>query len=224
MVVDISTRRNTGHADLVRIMLDLKFGMNAFQSLAHWFYVFNWEAMSVSHTDNRPCQWDAHQFPCNSIMLNTWTSLLGKCCNGRLYVHTWWYWPCWSSEDHPRSDICGDSLSISTKLTVLFHLRSNVGIADAAQVIVRVREMLTSSHANTWCWLLERSGLEKDAMVVYISTRCNTGHADLVRITLDLRFGMNAFQSLAHCVYVVTWEAMSVSQRQHRSSPVLVRC
>ena len=41
-------------------------------------------------------------------------------------------------------------------------------------------------------------------MIVYVITRYDTGHADLVRIILDLRFEVKGFQYLPHCLYVVT--------------------
>ena len=71
MTVYICTHYDTGHADLVRIILDLRFEVNAFAFRPHWLY-----------------------FPL---------------------------------------------------------LKSNVGIAQAAQVIARVSEMLTISHAPPSC-------------------------------------------------------------------------
>ena len=38
-------------------------------------------------------------------------------------------------------------------------------------------------------------------MLVYMITRYDTGNADLVRIILDLRFEVNAFQSGPHWLY-----------------------
>jgi len=53
MILYMITHYDTGQADLVMIMLDLRFEINAFQSQAHWLYVFTWEAMSVSHLQRR---------------------------------------------------------------------------------------------------------------------------------------------------------------------------
>jgi len=152
-------------------------------------------------------------------MLNTWTQCLGYRCNDSLHLHTLWYCPCWSCEDHPSSEIRSERLSISTTPAVLFHQRSNVGIAHAAQHIAQVREILTSSHATPSCWTLERSGSNKDAMIVYTITCYDTGHAHIVRIILDLTFEVKGFQSRPQWLYFFTREAMSVSDMQHRISP-----
>ena len=56
-------------------------------------------------------------------------------------------------------------------------------------------------------------------MMVYMITHHDTGHADLVRIILDLRFEVKAFQSRPYCLYFFTREEMSVSHTQHRISP-----
>ena len=61
-------------------------------------------------------------------------------------------------------------------------------------------------------------------MILYMITHHDTGQADLVRIMLDLRFGIGAFQFQAHWLYFFTWEAMSVSHTQHRLSLGSVRC
>ena len=71
MIVYMTIRNDTGHADLVRIILDLRFEVNAFPFRPNWLY--------------------------------------------------------------------------------FILLRNNVGIAQAAQVIARVSEMLTSSHATPSC-------------------------------------------------------------------------
>ena len=77
-------------------------------------------------------------------------------------------------------------------------LRSNVGIAHAAQVIARVSEILTSSHAPPSFRTLEHSRSDKDAMIVYTSTQYDYGHADLVKVILDLKFEEKAFQCRQH--------------------------
>ena len=53
MILYMITHYDTGQADLVMIMLDLRFEINTFQSQAHWLYVFTWEAMSVLHAQHR---------------------------------------------------------------------------------------------------------------------------------------------------------------------------
>ena len=50
--------------------------------------------------------------------------------------------------------------------------------------------------------ILQRSGSNKDAMIVYMITRYDTGHADLVRIILVLRFEVNGSQSRPHRLYL----------------------
>ena len=49
--------------------------------------------------------------------------------------------------------------------------------------------------------ILQRSGSEKSAMIVYMITHHDTGHADLVRIILDLRFEVKAFAFRPHWLY-----------------------
>jgi len=136
--------------------------------------------------------------------------------NDRVHDHPLWYWPCWSCEDHPRSDIRRECLAISNTLAVFSYLRSNVGTAHAAQVISRVSEMLISPNATPSWWPHERTGSDKDAMTVCTIIHYDTGHADLVRIILDLRFKVNVFPSWPHWLYFFTLEAMSVSHTQHR--------
>jgi len=90
---------------------------------------------------------------------------------------------------------------MSPTLIVLFHLRSNVGIAHAAQVIARVSEILISFHATPSFWTLQRSRSDKHAMIVYKITPYDNGHADLVRIIPDLRFEVKVFPSRPHLLY-----------------------
>ena len=154
MIVYTITHYDTGHAELVRIISDLRFEVNAFPSQPHCLYFFTWEAIKVSHTQRRLSLGSVRCSPDPMHLHHVWTiePSASKKCNERWHDHPLWYWPSWTCEDYPRSEIRSECLSISTSLPVLFHLRDNRSIAHAAQAIARVSEMLTRSHATSSCF------------------------------------------------------------------------
>ena len=72
----------------MRIIPDLRFGINAFQSQAHWLYFFTWEAMSVSHSQHRLSPGSVRCLPDPMQLHHVWAMELSGLEKDAMIVYT----------------------------------------------------------------------------------------------------------------------------------------
>ena len=203
----------------MRIILDVRFGINGFQSQANWLYVCTWEAMSVSHSQHRLSLGSVRCSPDPMQLHHVWTIERSGLDKDAMIVYTM------TCHNTGHADLVRIIPDLSHKV--------NAFQSQAHWLYVFTWEAMSVSHlqrrlslGSVRCspdpmqlhhvWTIERSGLDKDAMIVYTMTCHNTGHADLVRIIPDLSHKVNSFPSRPHWLYLFSWEAMSVLHAQHR--------
>ena len=147
------THYDTGQAELVRIVPDLRFGIHIFQSQAHWLYVFNWEAMSGSHSQHRLSLGSVRCSPDPMQLHHVWTLERSASDQGAMSDYVIPHY------NTGQADLVRLIRDLSQKVNAFpswhwlyfFHLGSNVGIARAEQVISRVSKRFTSSYATPSC-------------------------------------------------------------------------